>query len=169
MTGKKTTTKSRAKAPAAKTIATKRPPGRPTKYSTDLADMICERIACGESLKAILRTPGMPKEPTVFRWLANEQEFRKHYAHAREAQGDADADAVIDIADQVVKGKISHQAGRVAIEARKWSAGVRKPKVYGPRVDLNHGGQEGNPITTLLQQVSGHALPVVVDDPDQEP
>jgi hypothetical protein len=69
-----------------------------------LADDICERIWCGESLKVILRSKGMPAETTVFRWLAERGEFQEHYAHAREAQNDADADSVAYIADQVLKG-----------------------------------------------------------------
>lgn len=142
--------------------------GRKTIYTQSVANEICERIWCGESLKAILRTKGMPAETTFFRWVAENPEFRQHYARAREAQGDADADFVVDIADQVLKGKVSPQAGNVAIQARKWSAGVRKPKIYGNRLDLNHGVQPENPLGRLLKEISnrGCALPVVHDDPD---
>ena len=144
--------------------------GRRTIYAHSVANEICERIACGESLKSILRSKGMPAETTFFRWVAENPEFREHYAHAREAQGDADADFVVDIADQVLKGKVSPQAGSVAIQARKWSAGVRKPKIYGNRLDLNHGVQPDNPLGRLLKEISnrGCALPVIHDDPDHK-
>ena len=144
--------------------------GRKTIYTQRVADEICERIWCGESLKAILRSKGMPAETTFFRWVAENPQFREHYAHAREAQGDADADFVVDIADQVLKGKVSPQAGSVAIQARKWSAGVRKPKIYGNRLDLNHGAQPDNPLGRLLKEISnrGCALPVVHNDLDHK-
>lgn len=168
---KKTSAKKVAKKATKKSVkkvAAKRPPGAPTIFTQAIADTICDRIACGESLKTIVRDKSMPAERTVYRWLKEMDAFRQQYARAREDQGDADADAVVDIADQVIKGKISHQAGRVAIEARKWSAGKRKPKVYGERLDLNHGGQADNPLALLLKQVSGHALPVVADDPEAQ-
>ena len=151
-------------------MAIKTPAGRKTIYTQAVADEICERIWCGESLKAILRTKGMPSETTFFRWVAENPEFREHYARAREAQGDADADFVVDIADQVLEGKVSPQAGKVAIEARKWSAGVRKPKIYGTRLDLNHGVQPENPLGQLLKEIGdrGSALPVVHDDPEHK-
>lgn len=164
---KKTAKKSPKK--VVKKVAAKRDPGRPTTFKQSIADKICEGIACGEPLKAIVREKGMPAERTVYRWLKAEDGFRQQYAHAREDQGDADADAVVDIAKQVLKGRVPHQAGRVAIDALKWSAGKRKPKVYGERVDLNHGGQADNPLALLLRQVNGNALPTVADDPEVEP
>ena len=144
--------------------------GRKTIYTQAVVDEISERIWCGESLKAIFRSKGMPAETTFFRWVAENPQFREHHAHARETQADADADFVVDIADQVLKGKVSPQAGNVAILARKWSAGVRKPKIYGFRLDLNHGVQPDNPLGRLLKEISnrGCALLVVHDVPDHK-
>lgn len=100
----------------------------------------------------------MPATATVFRWLTNNEMFREQYTRAREDQGEADADRVGDLADKVARGLLDPAAGRVAIDALKWSAGKRLPKKYGDRIDLNHGGQKDNPITALIAEVSGSTL-----------
>ncbi len=108
----------------------------------EIFDRICERLAEGESLRSICRDEGMPGMSTIFRFLRDEanESARQQYARAREDQADTDADKISEHADMVAAGLIDPQAARVAIDAWKWSAGKRKPKVYGDKLDLNHGG-----------------------------
>lgn len=73
--------------------------GRPSIFSEELADEICERIADGESLRSICRDDEMPSKATVFRWLAEKQDFQDQYTRAREAQADSLVDDMLDIAD----------------------------------------------------------------------
>jgi hypothetical protein len=58
--------------------------GRPSLYTPETADRICDRLADGESLKAICRSPGMPSERAVLSWAATRPEFRGQYDFARE-------------------------------------------------------------------------------------
>jgi hypothetical protein len=51
-------------------ITAKKQRGRPTLYTPETVDRICDRLADGESLKAICREPGMPSERTVLTWAA---------------------------------------------------------------------------------------------------
>lgn len=106
----------------------------------DVFDTICNRIADGESLKAICRDEGMPTKTSFLRAVDADKARSDQYARAREAQGDADADAIGDIAARVLSGEYDPAAARVAIDALKWSAGKRLPKKYGDKLDLNHGG-----------------------------
>ena len=101
---------------------------------------ILARISQGEALVTILRDDGMPVYQTVMNWLDNDPDLVDKYARAREASADADADRVKDVADRTLSGEYDPQAARVAIDALKWSAGKRKPKVYGDKLDVNHGG-----------------------------
>lgn len=121
---------------------------RPTSFSRALAEDICFKIADGKSLRSICEGADYPDRSTVFRWLADpaNAEFRTQYALAREASADADDDDIRDIAGRVEAGKIDPQAARVAIDAKKWSAGKRKPKVYGDKVALVGGGKDDAPI-----------------------
>ena len=130
--------------------------GRPSKFTQALADDICERIATGEGMREICRGEGFPvAEKTVFEWLQKDAQFRKQYTRAREEQADTYADEVIIIADGVearrtidkkdadgnvyqVEVEEDPNRSRLRMDARKWAAGKRKPKVYGDRMHLDH-------------------------------
>lgn len=113
-----------------------------------MADDICNKIADGQSLRAICKDEEYPDRSTVFRWLADpaNTEFRDQYALAREASADADADDIGHYAREAAEGRIEPAAARAAIDGLKWSAGKRKPKVYGDKVALVGGGKDDAPI-----------------------
>ena len=72
--------------------------GRPSIYTEALAAEILERLACGESLRAICQDDGMPHRTTVIRWLSQREDFRARYAIAREIQADVWRDEIHDLA-----------------------------------------------------------------------
>src|SRR5476649_2333687 len=72
--------------------------GRPSDYSAEIADTICNRLAGGESLRAICADAGMPNRATVSRWLASYEEFRDLYGFAREWQAECLVDKILEIA-----------------------------------------------------------------------
>lgn len=115
---------------------------RPSDFTQELADHICERLSEGESLRSICNDMDSPGKTTVFRWLATNKEFRDQYARARECQADAIADEILNIADE------AEDAGkaRVQIDARKWLAGKLRPKVYGDKVSQEITGADGGPV-----------------------
>lgn len=132
--------------------------GRPSDFTTELADAICERIADGESLRTICDSEDMPAKSTVFRWLAASEPFRDQYAHAREAQADSLVDDMLDIADDarndwmVKRNADGEQVGwqengdairrsQIRLDTRKWIAARMQPRKYGDKLDLNHGGK----------------------------
>lgn len=127
------------------------PGGRPSSYSQDIADRIITGLADGSSLVSILSEDDeLPSYATVMRWLRENLEFQSIYARAREDQADHDADKIGDIAEKVATGKIDPQAARVAIDAYKWAAGKRKPRVYGERIAVG-GAADMEPIRTTTQ------------------
>jgi hypothetical protein len=124
-------------------------------FSQEKADAICERLADGESLRTICSEEGMPSKTTVFRWLADNEQFRDQYARAREAQADAIFDDILSIADDgrndwmvrkfgdderwVENGEALRRSA-LRIDARKWMAGKLRPKKYGDKLDVEHSG-----------------------------
>lgn len=125
------------------------------EFSQELFDTICDRLAGGESLRSICADEDMPSQVSVFKWIGRDEELAKQYARAREAQADAIFDEVLHIANTPMLGEkrkinadgtievtegdmIEHR--RLQIDARKWMAGKLRPKVYGDKLDLNHGG-----------------------------
>ena len=126
-----------------------------TTYTEETALRICERIANGESLKAICEDESMPSQSTVFKWLSEQPSFSERYAHARDAQADALFDDILTIADdgrndwmqrnfgeesRWVENGEAIRRSQLRIDARKWMASKLKPKKYGDRLDLNHSG-----------------------------
>jgi hypothetical protein len=132
--------------------------GRPSAYTPSVAAAICEALADGISLRKLCAQPAMPSMTTVMRWLADEhkQEFRLHYAHAREAQADLLAAEILEIADDSSGDIIIDKDGntrldrefvaraRLRVDARKWLASKLAPKKYGDK--LEHTGTDGGAV-----------------------
>lgn len=139
--------------------------------TTEIFDRICERLAEGESLRSICRDEDMPGMSTIFRFLRDEanEAARQQYAQAREDQADADADKISEQADLVAAGKADPQAARVAIDAWKWAAGKRKPKVYGDKLAIG-GADDLPPVRTIdATRLSDDALRQIMAATDADP
>lgn len=139
--------------------------GRPTDYTEEMAGIICERTADGESLKDICSAEGMPNRVTVYRWLAKHELFRNMYAQAKDDQAEALFDDILSIADDgrndwmeklsaegekigwAVNGE-HIQRSRVRIDARKWMASKLLPKKFGEKIVTELTGKDGGPIET---------------------
>jgi len=128
-------------------VVEKAPPGRPTKYSPELGDLICTEISEGKSLRLICEPHNMPDRRSVFRWLREHDEFCHQYAHAREAAADHFAEEIVEIADQATD-KEDAPAIKVRVDARMWVASKLRPRVYGNIAAIQHSGPDGGPIRT---------------------
>lgn len=113
--------------------------GRPSSYTDEIANEICERISLGESVRKICLDEHMPAMSSVFKWLAENKSFSEQYAYARESQADAYADEMDDIAKN---DSIPVDRARLIIDTRKWTASKLKPKKYGDKLDLTSMGKE---------------------------
>jgi hypothetical protein len=120
------------------------PAGRPTDYGDEVVDLICSRLAIGESLNRICKDADMPAMSTVFGWLSKHPEFLEKYTRAREAQAESHADQLVEIADNP---DIDANHKRIMVDARKWVASKLKPKRYGDKLDLDHSGNVGLTVT----------------------
>jgi hypothetical protein len=130
--------------------------GRPSDYTKDLGDLICELLAQGHSLRKICRLEDMPHFVTVFRWMQKDEEFCKQYRAARDVQADYFMDEIVDIADDTSEDELFTEDGRkcmnsefvqrskLRIDARKWAASKIAPKKYGDKVSI--GGDPDNPL-----------------------
>jgi hypothetical protein len=120
------------------------PAGRPSRYSDEIADTIINGLASGLSLRKICRADEMPDRETVFRWIETRPDFAAKYARAREFQAEANAEEIIDIADD----EDDPAKARVRIDARKWVASKLLPKKYGDKATVQHEGGD-KPIETV--------------------
>jgi hypothetical protein len=147
--------------------------GRPSSFTQEIADTICQRIADGQSLRSICSLEAMPGQTTVFRWLESNEAFRDQYARAREVQADTLFDEILDIADDGRNDWIERhdqegtatgyrengeamRRSQLRIDARKWMAGKLRPKKYGDKIELEHGGQVIHRIERNIVRATKH-------------
>lgn len=136
---------------------------RPSDYTPEIADIICGRLAEGESLRAVCETEDLPDKSTVFRWLASKPEFRDQYARAREIQAETLVDEILEISDDARNDYMAAlgegedtlayrlngehvQRSRLRVDSRKWFASKVAPKKYGDKVTQEVTGPEGGPV-----------------------
>lgn len=136
---------------------------RPTVYSGDVADAICEMIASGKSVRTICAEDNFPSMSTVFKWLRENEEFSQQYVRAREVQADTLFDEVLSIADQydsaADKLDVDHiQRARLRIDARKWMASKLQPKKYGDKLDIDQKTthEAGNSLKGLMERIANN-------------
>lgn len=128
--------------------------GRPSDYSQELADKICEELATGKSLRTVCKGKDMPSMQTVFSWMRKNKDFLDQYARAKEESADALAEEMIDLADDstlVITGEDRSDNARVSamklrVDTRKWIASKLKPKKYGDKMDVTSDGKAIVPI-----------------------
>jgi len=137
-------------------------PGRPSSFTQEIADEIVERLSEGEPLRQICRDDRMPSWQTVYRWKADDEAFSRRIAGAREAGFDAIAEECLEIADETAFDTVCGKEGdrpnsewitrsKLRVETRLKLLSKWAPKKYGDRMDLNHGGQDGNPVNMNWQ------------------
>ncbi|MTW19389.1 terminase small subunit protein [Rhodoplanes serenus] len=136
---------------------------RPSDFSAEIADAICERLIDGLSLRTICAASDMPDIRTVMRWLAAHDKFRHQYARAREIQADRMAEEILDIADTTIEGErreetedgvkvvredmLGHR--RLQVDTRKWLMARMAPKKYGDKVVSEITGADGGPVAVV--------------------
>lgn len=135
--------------------------GRPSKYTPELVEEICERLSKGEPLAQICRSEGMPKVTTLWDWQNDKndperaEQISERVARAREDGLDFMATDCLNIADdngrdtriledgrRVVDPDVVQRA-KLRIETRLKLLACWDPKRYGNKIDHTSGG---NPI-----------------------
>jgi len=132
------------------------PVGRPTKYTQEIADLICEQLAMGISMRSISKDDVFPAMSTMFKWLREHEEFSEQYVKAKQESADAMAEEILYITDTPERGMIvttkadgtietkeedmlGHR--RLQVDTRKWLMAKMKPKVYGDKLDMTSDGK----------------------------
>ena len=133
---------------------TNKPMGRPSDYTDEMADAICERICDGESLRSIGRDESMPHISTILRMIDRHVHFREQYTRAMAVRAETMAEEILEIADNGTNDTYQDGEGntrtdydviarsRLRVDSRKWLASKLLAKKYGDKVtqEINHSG-----------------------------
>jgi transposase-like protein len=96
-----------------------RPKGQ--RYTRQVAEAICERLARGESLRSICKTKGMPSPSTIYDWRDTRPEFARSFARARELAAEACAEEAVEIAKAATPATL--QTDKLRVSTLLWRAG----------------------------------------------
>ncbi|MBQ5963158.1 terminase [Massilia sp. ZL223] len=135
-----------------------KPRGRPSTYTQEIADEICERLAKGEPLAEICRFDNMPAVRTVSDWKASNAAFSADFARAREEGYDQIAADCLKIADETSNDTVYGENGerpntewisrsKLRIETRLKLLAKWDPKRYGEKLAIG-GAADLPPVDT---------------------
>ena len=105
--------------------------GRPTDYTPEIANKICELIAQGHSLNKLSQRDDIPSSAAIYNWLARYPEFVEKYAHARGVQAEVMAQEIQDLADDCDLERNAINKARLQVDSRKWLMSKLYPNKYG--------------------------------------
>lgn len=140
--------------------------GRPTLYTEELADLICDKIASSSwgVHRICVNNADLPDSTSVYLWLNKYPDFSRKYLQAKASQAHVLADECIEIADDTSDDiKIDPETGmevcntdfiaraRLKIDTRKWMAGRLAPKIYGKLAEEPSKEKDG--AETLLEKL----------------
>lgn len=162
--------------------------GRPSVYTEEIASEILQRMASGESVRAICEDEHMPARASVMLWVATDREsFSDRYAKACDARAHYWADELLDIADDsrndwmerqedgggvgyVTNGEAINRA-RLRVDTRKWLLSKMLPR-YAEKAIREHTGPGGGPIqtigATMTPQEAAEAYAAMLNPEDSE-
>ena len=135
------------------------------RFSQEIFDEICVRIASGESLRKICKDDKMPSLVAVWKWLNNSEELVKQYTRAREEQAETFVDEILDIADDNKDDTYLDENGkliinqeviarsRLRVDSRKWIASKLKPKRFGDYTKIQAEVKDTSSTSSWLGEV----------------
>lgn len=137
-------------------IEPQRSVGRPSTYSDEIADIICERMINGESLVKICKDEAMPSRASVYRWFEARPDFETRCARAREGLADFLVDEIEELADATTEANV--QSMKVKISTKQWRAMKMAPRIYGDRTRTELTGADGGAIQVKATTIDARQL-----------
>lgn len=119
--------------------------GRPSKFTVELAEDICNTVALStQSIQTlILKNSSWPDYQTIYSWMKNNEKFQEMYARAKEDQADHLCEDILRIIDKPEtyideKGIERSEVNmcKLKVDALKWHAMKLKPKRWGPNAEV---------------------------------
>lgn len=142
--------------------------GRPSIYTKALGELICARIAEGDSLRTIVKDKEMPSASSIIRWLLDEtkKEFWTQYEKARNVQAELMFEELLDIADDGTNDWVERERqdgstytvvdtevigrSRLRVDTRKWYLSKVLPKKFGEK-QIFSGPNDGPIVVTVVK------------------
>jgi len=116
------------------------------QFSPNLMDIICQKIAEGDSLTNICNEPDMPGYNTLSRWRREHPKVAEMIQHARRDRAENHYTRVLEEADGADEDNV--QANKLRVTAYQWAAGVDNPEVFGAKTKIS--GDKDAPVQFII-------------------
>jgi hypothetical protein len=121
-------------------------PGRPSRYTREIAAEVLQRMFEGESLSRICRDDHLPHDNTVRYWAdsGRHPEFTKAFERARRHQAHRWFEETVELADESASAETIPQLGsyQLRVNTRRWASSRIIPEQYGDRMPSLAGTAE---------------------------
>lgn len=132
--------------------------GRPSLYTEQLADQICELMYDGNSLIKACDQLGL-KRSTVWHWMEQHPDFAAKCARARDALIEV---RLHEINEKIQKGGADPALLRIEVSHEQWVAERMRPKVTRTEISGPNGAPIKSEVTTIdLSHMSDEELEVL--------
>lgn len=106
--------------------------GRPSIFSFEMCEEICNRIADGENIKTILLSDEKyPNWETFRRWKNENEQLNALYVRSIQDKAEMVICEIDEISLEVRSKTIPPDVGRLLIDTLKWKAAKFYPKMFG--------------------------------------
>jgi hypothetical protein len=147
------------------------PGGRPSDYTLELVEEICDAISCdSKGLRRLCaENPHWPERRNIYKWLRKHEEFRRLYMQAKESQIEALIDDILDISDEGTNDIIVRtnkdgeeyevcnnefvRRSQLRVDSRKWLATKLCPKIYGDKVEKNTSAESQSLLHAIIDKL----------------
>jgi len=146
-----------------KPASQKKPTGRPTKYTPELAERILQHVRDGGWVEDFNEMPEFPHKSTVYQWTHDDTTFGDAYARAVAERAHFYVRKGMKVSEDDSKDiyitpdgdtRVSHaavQRSKLQCDTYKWLAEKHCPRVYGPKMEQEISGKGGLPVMPVIE------------------
>ena len=151
---------------------TKKKTGRPSDFTQEIFDIICERIEDGASLRKVCENDDtLPARRTVLRWLAKDgaEDLRHQYARAGDERADFYFEQTMEIADDAGTDRDAIAKARLRVDTLKWICARMNPRKYSDKLNIEATVIKASH-EDALDELAGpmvDVVPTVIEDSDK--
>lgn len=116
---------------------------RPSEYDFALCEEICNQVAEGQNIIAVLESDDRYPSWTSFRrWKNEKAELSSLYVKAQQDKAEAELYEIQKVRELLKQKLIDPASANVLIQTSKWAASKFYPKMYGEKVDITSDGEK---------------------------
>jgi hypothetical protein len=130
---------------------------RPHEYDFEMCKEICDQVAEGQNVIAILNSNDKYPTWTSFRrWKNTHDELSTLYVKAQQDKAEAEMFKIDEIRDMLKNKLIDPASANVLIQTSKWAASKFYPKFYGDKIDVTSDGSKVSAINYIVPSQDGN-------------